>query len=259
MSLNRYRQTLGQVVAEELLARLRTGALSPGQRLPAQRQLMEEFGVGANTIREACQSLVAMGILDIRPGRGTVIVSASVDSAFGVDTVAALLADQAVLDLCEFRQAVEGEMAALAAMRASAEDIAAIRGALDKFRQVLVMGEPVYPADVQFHRAVAEAAHNAVFGNVLDALGERLVRARQRTESIPGTKEQALIEHQSVYDAIVRHNAPAARLAMSSHLDTVMSATSRSIYDFTDDLSNTPEAPIESEPRRVPTHLDTRG
>src|SRR4051794_2917676 len=107
------RRNLSQAVGEELLSAIREGRLRPGERLPPERELMERFSVGRNTIREAIQSLAAMGVLDVRPGRGTMVLSTPKESALDAATLAALLDDQTVLDLYEFRLLLEVETAGL--------------------------------------------------------------------------------------------------------------------------------------------------
>jgi GntR family transcriptional repressor for pyruvate dehydrogenase complex len=218
------RRNLSQLIAAELLEQIRSGKLVPGQRLPTQRDLMEEFGVGANAVREATQALVMMSVIDIRPGRGAVVIGMPADSAMSVDTVAALLEDQAIADLFEFRQLVEVEIAGRASERAESDDIDCIRDAHEKFRAELVLGNSVYRADIAFHRALARATQNVVYVNVLDALGDLLAIARQRTEGIAGTKDKALAEHEHILEAVVHRDPAKARVAMTDHLNTVLTA-----------------------------------
>lgn len=78
---------------------------------------MEMFAIGRNTAREAMQSLVAMGILDVRPGRGAVVVRTPDGSALDSQLVAGLLTDKSISDLYEFRLVVESEIAGIAAQR----------------------------------------------------------------------------------------------------------------------------------------------
>lgn len=222
------RRNLGQMVADNLLQRVREGVYSPGEKLPPQRELMEEFDVGASVIREAVQALAVMGVVDARPGRGTTVLSVPSESAMSVDTVAALLEDQALRDLVEFRRLIEVEIAGLAAERGDEADLSDLGAALEAFRLQVELGEQVYEADIAFHRALAVATQNSIYVNTLDALGDLLAVARQRTESVPGTVEKALVEHTSIYDAVIARDPRRARDAMRGHLQTVVRATEKS-------------------------------
>jgi DNA-binding FadR family transcriptional regulator len=212
------RRNLSQAVGEELLTAIREGRLRPGERLPPERELMERFSVGRNTIREAVQSLAAMGVLDVRPGRGTMVLSTPKESALDAVTLAALLDGQTVLDLYEFRRLLEVETAGLATQRGTDEDIAAIRAALEHYGQALAEGRPGYPADIDFHRAVADASHNAIFIRVLAAIGDLIVGARRAVEPALDARHAALADHERIYEAIAARDTDGARTAMRNHM-----------------------------------------
>jgi len=94
-------RTLSQAVTEAILDRIRAGEYRPGDRLSTEKGLMEQFGVGRNVVREAVQGLVAMGLVDVRPGRGAVVIGVDTSRAMDPGTVAALLLDQTVDDRTE--------------------------------------------------------------------------------------------------------------------------------------------------------------
>ncbi|MFT3872634.1 MAG: FadR/GntR family transcriptional regulator [Nocardioides sp.] len=251
VDLSSQRKTLAQTVAEDLLSQIQAGAFAPGTKLPAQRQLMETYGVGANVVREACQMLVMAGVLDVRPGRGSTVVGVSSDRALGPDTVAALLENQAILDLAEFRQVIEVEIAEKAAARAEPEDIEAMQSALESFEAALEAHESVYDSDIEFHKAVAHASQNQVFVNALDALGDLLRVARERTAAVPGTTERAAEEHRRVFEAVLARNPAAARAAMAAHMTTVAETTRAMQIDTgerSDRRSQRPEQELDSGP-----------
>src|SRR4051812_20233998 len=112
------RQTLSQSIAAQLMASVAAGEYRVGDKLPPERELMAAFGVGRNTVREAIQSLVARGICEVRPGRGTTIIRIDGRSALEGQNLSSLLADSAIDDLYEFRMLLETDAAARAAERA---------------------------------------------------------------------------------------------------------------------------------------------
>lgn len=220
------RRNLGQLVADELLERIQSGEYRPGDRIPTEQGLMDMFGVGRNSVRESIQALVALGVLDVRPGRGTVVVGIGSDEMFDAQTTSALLEDQTVVDLYDFRRVLEVEMARQAAERGSAEEIERIALALERFRLEMEGGRPVFQADIEFHRAVALASENVIFVRVLDAVSDLLEGARRDTDSVPGAKERALHEHTKIYDAIAANDVDAARDAMGEHIESAIWAIS---------------------------------
>ena len=216
------RRNLGQQVAEELLQRMQRGEVRPGDRLPTEQGLMELFGVGRNSIREAIQALVAMGVLDVRPGRGAVVIGLTTDAMFDRQMTSAMLEGETVMDLYDFRRVLEVEIAIQAAQRGSAKDIARIAVALDHYRAALEAELPVFQADIDFHRALALASENIIFLRVLDAVADLLESARRETDFVPGAKEKALDQHTRIYEAIAARDPEAARTAMVEHLESAM-------------------------------------
>lgn len=218
------RKNLSQAVAEELLRRIQRGDLAPGERAPTEKDLVEMFAIGRNTAREAMQSLVAMGVLDVRPGRGAVVLRTPDASALDRGVVSSLLEDQTVADLYEFRLLVESDIAGLAAERATADSIAAIEHTLADYRACVRSNLPTYEADIAFHRAVARASGNGVFVTVLEALTDQLTRLRQATDAVPGAREIAVLGHTSVTEAIAAGDPTRARAEMRDHVLTALEA-----------------------------------
>lgn len=216
------RQNLSQAIAEEILEWIRSGEVRPGDRLPTEQELMARFEVGRNTVREAVQSLVALGVLDVRPGRGTRVLALSSERVLDSATVATLLGDQTIVDLYEFRLLLEAEIAVLATRRATDHDVAEIAAAGERYRNTLARGEPTYDADIDFHRAIARAAHNLIYVRVLDAIADLVVGARRPLERLAEAREVAAEEHDEIYAAIAARDAERARGAMRGHLTHAM-------------------------------------
>lgn len=216
------RKNLSQVVADDLLDRITAGEFEVGDRLPTEQGLMETYNVGRNVVREAIRQLVALEILDVRPGRGAIVVGIRSNGVLDSRVVSALLADQTVEDLYQFRLLVEVEIAARAAERGTPETVAAVREALASYRQRLREGLPVFRADVEFHRSIAVASGNEVFVRVLDALADLLEASRKRTDAVPDAPETALSEHEAILNAISERNVSEAREAMRNHIVTAI-------------------------------------
>lgn len=219
------RQTLSQAVAASLLERIRSGMYAPGDRLPTEKVLMSQFGVGRNVAREAVQGLVAMGLIDVRPGRGAVVLERQTPrGGVDADTVAALLLDDTVDDLYEFRSVVEVEIARRAAERATEADLRDLRAQVKIFGERIEAGAPLVAADIEFHAAIARASHNAVYLRALDALQEMLAQARAMTENIQWVRTRTRADHEEIVEAIVARDPERAADAMRRHMELAVAA-----------------------------------
>jgi DNA-binding FadR family transcriptional regulator len=213
-------RNLSQVVTEDLLRQIREGQFRVGDRLPTQQELMRTYGVGHSVVRESMQQLVAVGIVDVRPRRGAIVLSVDARNALDDQILAALLSDQAVEDLYALRRLIEVAIAGQAAERAMPAQIAAIEEVHERFGEASAVDLPVFHIDVEFHRAVAEASQNVVYVRVLDALADVLALIREQARRVPGATREAHVQHGVLLDAIRARDPEAARAAMERHIDT---------------------------------------
>ncbi|MER5456832.1 FCD domain-containing protein [Micromonospora sp. NPDC002389] len=160
----------------ETIARLRrrimAGEWPVGSRIPTEPQLVEDLGVGRNTVREAVRALAHAGVLECRQGSGTYVLST--DELAPV--VARRLTDDRMTEVIEVRRAFEVEAARLAARRRTAEDLAALDAALAA-REAAWRGGQVaefVEADVALHTAVVAAAHNGMLAELYASVATAL-------------------------------------------------------------------------------------
>ena len=198
----------------------RRGEVRSGEQLPSERGLMEHFQVGRNTVREAVHALACQGLVDVRPGRGAVVLSMSANQALDNTVVAALLDDRAVSDLYEFRRLIEVEVAGMAAEQASDRDLEDIGLQLEIFLRAYHDRLPTWREDVAFHRAIARASRNVVYVEVLDLLNDRLLAIRRETQRPATVRTRAAREHSIIVEAIRSRDGAMARLAMGQHIDS---------------------------------------
>ncbi|MFJ3905116.1 FadR/GntR family transcriptional regulator [Streptomyces sp. NPDC090025] len=152
------RTSLVDSVVEQLRAQLADGEWAVGDRIPTEHELAQQLGVGRNTVREAVRVLVHSGLLESRQGNGTFVRSTADPAAVlqGVRHAGAR-------DVLELRAALEAEAARLAAVRRDTHDLLRLRAALATLREE---GDRAADADLAFHFAVVEAAHNTAFREV---------------------------------------------------------------------------------------------
>jgi len=209
---------------EWLIERIRRGEYRPGGQIPTEMQLCELLGVGRSTVREAIHSLVAADVLEIRRGQGTYVRAVSPEDRLEAVELPPLLSPQGVLEVIEFREILETGVVALACARATAEDLAAMQRALAANAQATREGGSATEAvdsDEQFHRALAEAAHNPVVLQTVDSLNGLFRHSRETTSRIPGANERAYRSHRDILEAVVARAADRAQHAMLRHLDVL--------------------------------------
>jgi GntR family transcriptional regulator, transcriptional repressor for pyruvate dehydrogenase complex len=185
---------------------------------------MEEYGVGRNSVREAVQALVTLGLVEVRPGRGATVIGIESENALDPETLAALLKEEAVDDLCAFRRLLEAETSACAAVHATDADIAEIARWKEAFEQAYAHGAPASSADDAFHAAIARASHNSVYATMLDAVSVLIANARRLTEAVPWAVPRAVEDHDRIVKAIRARDADAAADAMRRHIDSAIEA-----------------------------------
>jgi GntR family transcriptional regulator, transcriptional repressor for pyruvate dehydrogenase complex len=216
-------RSLAHDVVDALGGRIRDGSLAPGEKLPTEAAIMEEFGVSRTVVREAISRLQAAGLVATRHGVGTFVVGLGDPSTFRISPEH-LGTLQDVIAVLELRIAVETESAALAAMRRTPANVETLRKALRTFMSALEQGRDAVGADFQFHLEIARATQNHHFADLMATLGGMMIpRARLEPPGPLTPERQAYLrrvnaEHESIVDAIAQQDPEAARAAMRTHL-----------------------------------------
>lgn len=221
---------LSDNIVEQLESMMLDGILKPGERLPAERQLAEQFGVSRPSLREAIQKLAARGLLVSRQGGGN-YVTESLGSSFS-DPLLDLLEGrpEAHRDLLEFRHTLEADCAYYAALRATEVDRQHLREAYEVLQACYARegGSRAEEgaADARFHLAIAEASHNIILLHTIRGLFDLLKRNvvtniggmyAQRSE----TRDMLMQQHRELYQAIIERRADDAREIASRHIHYV--------------------------------------
>ena len=216
-------RTLAHDVVDVLAGRVRDGSLAPGDKLPTEAEIMEEFGVSRTVVREAISRLQAAGLVATRHGVGTFVVGMGDAATFRIspDQLGTL---QDVIAVLELRIAVETECAALAAVRRTPENLDTLRNALNAFLAAVAEGRDAVGPDFQFHLEIARATQNHHFVDLMATLGGMMIpRARLEPPGPLTPEREAYLkrvngEHENIVDAISRQDPEGARAAMRTHL-----------------------------------------
>jgi GntR family transcriptional repressor for pyruvate dehydrogenase complex len=219
---------LSDVVAGRILESIVSRGLRPGDRLPAERELAEQFDVSRTVVREAIRNLGGRGIIDARPGRGLTV--AAVRSETVRQSMSLFLRARPSWDyesVHEVRQMVEVDAAGLAADRATDAEIAELERVCAEMAAVIEDTERASVVDMQFHRLLARATHNDLVGIMLDAIADSLLEIRRETFGSRGRSREALASHLEILGRVSARDAIGARTAMARHLDDVEEAWQR--------------------------------
>ena len=211
--------TVPQEVAGRLIRSVVDGHYKPGDKLPSEPELCESFQIGRNALREALKALSLIGLIREERGKGTFVRERS---EFLVRPLLFGLEDEFELQsLIEVRQLIEVELAGLAAERASQPEIEAIAlwlDRIDNFAQ-LERSTEYFTADIEFHFAVALAAHNPLLSRYLTLTRNLIHKWFPSQDSFysPGL-QQGVAEHHEIFEAIQGGKSVEARRAMKRHL-----------------------------------------
>ncbi|MET1006485.1 MAG: FadR/GntR family transcriptional regulator [Propionibacteriaceae bacterium] len=213
-----------EVVLDGINEMITTGALTPGSRLPVEKDLAEQLGVSRSSLREGVRALALMGVLETRQGAGTYVTAldpASLLAPLGV--LVNLQRPGNIADVMLVRRILEVEAAARAATRISDAELTAAGDILTQMEQMLsqenIAHDAVMDADVDFHRVIAQASGNPTLSAFINGLASRTVRARLwRALQQEGVERQTQAEHASILTALTARDPDAARLRMSVHL-----------------------------------------
>ena len=211
-------------VAEQIIMLMRERGLRPGDPLPSESDLMACMDVGRSSVREALRGLAVLGMVDIRQGQGTFVrstVPIIEPSAADRDAIVAALARGVTDELLEARAIIEVRIAALAAQRATSEDLAELDRLIAAARAADAARRPAYPLGADFHLAVARAAHNDVLEGFVASYLPVLTERGSVLARLPGYTEWEIRAHDAIRQAIADRDARAAAAQMREHLDSM--------------------------------------
>lgn len=207
---------------EAIVNRLREYAvaagLRQGDRLPSERDLADQLGTSRASVKQALVVLEVQGLVETRHGGGTFLLR----DELAAESVSTMLDRQARLPhVLEAREAIETQLAALAARRRTDADLAAMRDALKAMLATVAgTGDPAV-GDRLFHEAVARAAGNTLLNRFLAEIDAEIDESRVESLRQRGRPAQSLRQHRAIADAIRLRDPAGARRAMSRHLASV--------------------------------------
>jgi GntR family transcriptional repressor for pyruvate dehydrogenase complex len=213
------RRRLYEQLAARLLDYVEVTGLTVGDRLPSERDLAEALRVSRASVRQATVALEVRGTLEVRHGDGIYLKSLPKD--YSGHLMELMTQRHRLPAILEAREALETQLAALAATRRTEADLAAMDRALDIMAADIDAGGFGDEGDRLFHEAVTRAAQSPLLADFMAALAVPISETRRSSLGEPGRPPRSLRAHHRILEAIRRGNGPGARQAMRRHVNMV--------------------------------------
>jgi GntR family transcriptional repressor for pyruvate dehydrogenase complex len=215
-------ETPTDVIIDHIKRLLNSGELKPGNRLPSERKLAEQFNVGRAYVREAFQKLELYGILKTLPQSGTYIAGLEISALEGLISEVMKLDDYDFFSLAETRLILEINAARLCAMRRTEADLEKLDSALQAYLKKAEEGPSAVEEDLMLHRTIADGSHNKVIKSLMLIITPDLMRDYHAFRICQTIENVAVKEHILLVEAIKRQDADAAVNIMRTHLKGIM-------------------------------------
>jgi GntR family transcriptional repressor for pyruvate dehydrogenase complex len=204
-------------ILEQLIA---SRQLPPGARLPPERDLAAQLGVSRSSVREAVHELELKRLIERRAGRGTVVLDTSRTTPHG--NLLEDLGDQErdLLEIMDFRLAIEPPIAGLAAERATHGNLTRLTSILDEMANERAATRTA-ELDYAFHSAIARATQNRLLMRLHDVSATWMRSSRQEALQTKARRTTSLEGHRRIERAIAAHDREAAKAAMADHIQQV--------------------------------------
>ena len=223
------KQNISDVIYEQLMESLIAGEWKPGDKIPSENELAAQLQVSRISVRSALQRLSSLGLVESRQGEGTFVCEFS-GAQYANNLIPLIVFERSDMqDLMEFRNILDSEIAALAALRATDTDIALLHQNYQ--RHMAAEGDVTKCADYdsEFHCLLAAATHNALFHKVYQVFQPVFRKNMHQIVSIMGVSG-ARVNHAAILAAVEQHDPDAARAAMQTHVQETIS----SVWDHSD-------------------------
>ena len=205
-------------IVSQITSLILEGDLQVGDRLPSERELCERFGVGRNSVREAVRALESANLVTTRHGDGTFVVASPESLVPVLSEKLSSEGESGLRLLFEARRLLEPQIAALAAQRATAEEMEKLAVILDRQRSEIRQGRSGMDEDTAFHLGLAEAAKNDFLLRLVGVLLNSLKELRERSIRENVGRLRSLQGHEEILEAVRAREGKKAVSRMLSHL-----------------------------------------
>ena len=223
---------LSEQIADFLISEIKKGSFAPGEYLPSEALLSNQFSVSRTVIREALSKLKYDGLLESSQGSKTRVTEAGIKRVFRMEELEPFNLEELGY-LYELRTILESEASSLAAMRRKAKDIDEMKILIEKLNMAVEQRLDGTDDNVKFHKAVANASQNPYISQFMSFLSGKiydLVHADRKHSKHDGLPHDVQQEHINIFQAIKDGNAAQARKATIIHLTNAAKRRGLKIY-----------------------------
>lgn len=213
-------QKRARMTAQRIVRMIQDQSLKPGDPLPIESEMYEEFGVGRSTLREALRILEQQGVIAIRPGRGGGPTVGLPDSRHLASTLALLMqfSETPFRTVLETREFIEPTAAALCATNAEDRVVVGLRQSVDSMVAGLKDERVFLYENHRFHELIAEGTHNPLISYFLNSLDWIIDGARLGVVYTPASRKRVAEIHDQICEAIEDEDAERASATMRQHM-----------------------------------------
>lgn len=210
------KKLLGSQVEDELMNFILQEPVGIGEKVPNEFELAEKFGVGRSTIREAVKGLVSKGVLEVRRGSGTYVISTT--SLENDPLGLAKFQDKykLALELFDVRLMLEPDIASLASEYATKEEKEQLKSLCDEVEQLYLNGKNHISKDIEFHTCIARCSKNRVVETLIPVINSAVMTFANLTHR--SLMQETIDTHRAITNAILEGDGIGAKCAMIMHL-----------------------------------------
>jgi GntR family transcriptional repressor for pyruvate dehydrogenase complex len=210
---------LSEAAIEQIEELIVSQKLRPGSKLPSERELVRDLKISRASVREALRILEIMGLVEVKPGKGSYVKGLTGDLFVPLSTWLSTH-KETLNNHFEARLVLEPAAAGFAALRASENDILRLKNALSDFEKKLEEDDIVglINLDIHFHGLIGAATGNKTLKLLMDTITRFLFEGWKATLRVHGRAQKTVVEHERVLNAIIKRDEREAKRAMESHL-----------------------------------------
>ncbi|UCH23167.1 MAG: FadR family transcriptional regulator [Deltaproteobacteria bacterium] len=210
-------------VYKQIVSLIGNGQLKPGDKIPSEREMASELGISRQSIREALNRAEVMGLIQVRQGEGSFILSSVREPLKPPLTVIIEKEAERIFEFLEIRKLIEGWCAEKAALEATGEELEDMKRILNKMKKVVSKDKQWEELDLELHFSIAKATHNIIAIHIMDALRVNFSLFFRFTKSMPSSERLDVLwqHHNEIIDAITRKDSKQAKQKIIDHLNFI--------------------------------------